>query len=239
MIDDEVGPARLKHCEHRPVQLVGLVMPHELVGVVVIVLRSENHIARLGRRQVGRRLHVDRQVGVIRARGQLAHDLDVGLSDIGVGFGPDGVDVPLGANQRAEDTRPVSAAGDQIEHLVAGLEAGEGDHLGRVAVFVACAVQVAPRVGDRLGDRAGRDHRSLGEAVLLLGGGVLRGAAGGQCRGKRRDKSEPGYRVTHRRSPGGGCELSRRRARAQERFYEKSKGAVRRRGSPRSAHCPG
>ena len=57
------------------------------------------------------------------------------------------VDVPVRPDRTGEDAGEVAAARDQLEHLLAGLDAGEGQHLGRLARRVAVACRPAGRFG--------------------------------------------------------------------------------------------
>src|SRR3546814_6779352 len=72
------------------------------------------------------------------------------------------VDLAFRADDAAEHARPVTTAGHQLEHGVAGLDLGERHDLDDLAAGVVFRIGGARRIGDRGGDviRRSEEHTS-------------------------------------------------------------------------------
>ena len=87
MIDDEIGAAGPEHGEDGAVELSRVGPAHELVGIIVIVLRGPDHVERLARGQHRSRLHLDPDIAVGGRRGDLAQGGDIAARHVGIVFG--------------------------------------------------------------------------------------------------------------------------------------------------------
>ena len=98
-----------------------------LSGIIVIVLRGEDHVDPFRRGKRLRRLDqngdVGDKAGSSRARVQ---SFRVRVGELGVFFRPDGVDPAGRADDLAEQARPVAGSGNQFGDAVAGLARRRG-----------------------------------------------------------------------------------------------------------------
>ncbi len=137
MVLDQEHAAGLERIEHRLVERrdVGGRRARRGIVEVMVVLAGPDHIQRLGRSQrcagVGRHHHVgaDRLAGVDQLR-----------TGLGQAFGPQRIDLAVGADGLAQQPGIIAPAGDQLANLLTGLDAREGHDVARLASGVAGCV---------------------------------------------------------------------------------------------------
>ncbi len=156
MVDNDIEAATLQRPPDRLVEHGRIDPAHELVRIVVIVLGGENHVHGLGNSELGGRLDQHRDIGPGRlGRGGLQR-LDVRHGFIGIGLGPDRKDMPPWPRYAAEQAGEIAAARNQLEHLVARLDLGEGHELRPMPPRVQRPVGGPRRIGRGRRDRVRR-----------------------------------------------------------------------------------
>ncbi len=143
MILDQIDPAWLQCVEHRLVEgpdiRLGGSGRSAAPGVVqvVVVLAGPDDVQLLRRVQ---RIGADGDVADIGA--DLGHGLEHLGSALGHAIRPEAVDVAAGADDVTQQARVVASARDQLADLHTPLDAGQGQHLGRLASRVPLTVGV-------------------------------------------------------------------------------------------------